>query len=64
MIQPFKCALLQKQIPHYARLQGGSSISCNQIPQYQYLHFTCFIPVENLTYIVINHQEGGDCKCI
>ena len=23
-----------------------------------------FIPVENLTYIVINHQKGRDCKCI
>ena len=23
-----------------------------------------FIPIENLTYIVINHQKVGDCKCI
>ena len=64
MIQLFKCALLQKQIPHYAHLQGeffyilqsNSSISVFA------LHMS--IPVENLTYIVINHQNGGDCKCI
>src|SRR3954467_14548637 len=37
-------------------LQSNSSISVFT------LHI--FIPVENLTYVVINHQKGGDCKCI
>ena len=37
-------------------LQSNSSISVFT------LHM--FIPVENLTYIVINHQKGGDCMCI
>ena len=37
-------------------LQSNSSISVFT------LHM--FIPGENLTYIVINHQKGGDCKCI
>ena len=37
-------------------LQSNSSISVFT------LHM--FIPVENLTYVVINHQKGGDCKCI
>src|SRR4051812_11830267 len=37
-------------------LQSNSSISLFT------LHM--FIPIENLTYIVINHQKGGDCKCI
>ena len=23
-----------------------------------------FIPVENFNQLVINHQKGGDCKCI
>ena len=23
-----------------------------------------FIPVENFNQFVINHQKGGDCKCI
>ena len=38
--------------------RGSSSISCNQIPQYWVLSIHMFIPVENLTYIVINHQKG------
>jgi len=65
MIQLFKCALPQKQIPHYASSSGGVLlylvIKFLNISVYT-LHM--FIPVENLTYVVINHQKGGDCKCI
>ena len=64
MILLFKCALLQKQIPHYAHLQGEFFyiLQSNSSTSVFTLHM--FIPVENLTYIVINHQKGGDCKCI
>ena len=73
MIQLFKCALVQKKIPHYAHLQGEffyilqsnssvSNIQKKSLVSVFTLHM--FIPVENLTYIVINHQKGGDCKCI
>src|SRR3954466_13305675 len=64
MIQLFKCALLQKQIPHYAHLQGElhDILQSNSSRLVSTLHI--FIPVENLTYIVIKHQKGGDCKCI
>ena len=63
MIQLFKCALPQTQIPHYAHLQGEFYIllSNSSISVFT-LHMS--IPAENLTYIVINHQKGGDCKCI
>ena len=64
MILLFKCALLQEQIPHYAHLQGEFFyiLQSNSSISVYTLHM--FIPVENLTYIVINHQKGGDCKCI
>ena len=72
MIQLLKCALPQTQIPHYARLQGEffyilqsnssvSNIQKKSLVSVFTLHM--FIPVENLTYIVINHQKGGDSKC-
>ena len=41
----------------YHIAEKGEIVSAKQT-----LHM--IIPVENLTYIVINHQKGGDCKCI
>ena len=64
MIQLFKCALLQKQIPHYAHLQGEFFYILQSNSSISVFTLHMFIPVENLTYIVINHQKGGDCKCI
>ena len=59
-----KCALPQKQIPHYAHRQGEFFyiLQSNSSISVYTLHM--FIPVENLTYVVINHEKGGDCKCI
>ena len=52
-----QCALLFKANPSLMHIfRGSSSISVFT------LHM--FIPIENLTSIVINHQKGGDCKCI
>ena len=53
-----QCAFaIQSKFLKYAHLQGGSSISCNQIPQYQYLHLICLSPLKT-TYIFTNHQKG------
>ena len=55
----FKCALLQKQIPHCAHLQGELFyiLQSNSSTSVFTLHI--FIPIENLTYIVINLQKVG-----
>ena len=64
MILLFKCALLQKQIPHYAHLQGEFFYILQSNFSISVFTLHMFIPVENLTYFFINHQKGGDCKCI
>ena len=64
MIHLFKCALLQKQIPHYAHLQGEFLYTLQSNSSISILTLHMFIPIENLTYIVINHQKGRDSKCI
>ena len=64
MIILFKCALLQKQNPHYAHLQEEFFYILQSISSTSVSTLHIFIPVENLTYIVINHQKWGDCKCI
>ena len=46
----------------YPLVQDTVSYSANSSISVYTLHM--FIPVENLTYVVINHQKGGDCKCI
>ena len=58
MIQLFKCALLQKQIPYYAHLQGEFLYILQSNSSISVFTLHMFIPVENLTYIVINHQKG------
>ena len=58
MIQLFKCALLQKQIPHYAHIQGEFFYILQSNSSLSVFTLHMFIPVENLTYIVINHQKG------
>ena len=63
MIQLFKCALPQKQIPHYAHIQGEFVYILQSNSSISVFTLHMFIPVENLTYIAI-HQKGGDCKCI
>ena len=63
MILLFKCALLQKKIPHYAHLQGEPFVTHEDNALILKLSHT-FIPVENFNQFVINHQKGGDCKCI
>ena len=64
MILLFKCALLQKHIPHYAHLQGEFFYILQSNSSISVFTLYMVILVENLTYIVINHQKGGDCKCI
>ena len=64
MILLFKCALLQKQIPHYAHLEGEFLYILQSNSSISVVTLHMFIPVEDLTYIVINHQKGGGCKCI
>ena len=63
MILLFKCALLQKQIPQYAHLQGEPFATYEDNALILKLSHT-FIPVENFNQFLINHQKGGDCKCI
>src|SRR3990170_5436904 len=54
-----QCAFaIQSKFLNMHIFRGSSSISCNQIPQYQYLHFICFIPVENLTYLSSITKKG------
>ena len=64
MIQFLKCVLLQKQILHYAHIQGEFFYILQSNSSILVFTLHMFIPVENLTYIVMNHQKGGDCKCI
>ena len=64
MILLFKCAMLQNQIPHHAHLKGEFFYILQSNSSISVFTLHMFIPVENLTYIVINHQKGGDCKCI
>ena len=64
MILLFKYALLQKQIPHYAQLQGEFFYILESNSSISVFTRHMFIPVEDLTYVVMNHQKGGDCKCI
>ena len=58
MILLFKCALLQKKIPHYAHLQGEFFYILQSNSSISVFTLHIFIPIENLTYIVINHQKG------
>ena len=58
MIQLFKCALPQTQIPHCAHLQGEFFYILQSNSSISVFTLHMFIPVENLTYVVIKHQKG------
>ena len=60
-----QCALLLKsKFLTYAHLQGEFFYILQSNSSISVFTLHMFIPVENLTYIVINHQKGGNCKCI
>jgi hypothetical protein len=60
-----QCAFaIQSKFLKYAHLQGEFFYILQSNSSISVLTLHMFIPVENLTYIVINHQKGGDCKCI
>ena len=57
------CICIPKANYLYAHLQGEPVATYED----NTLNFTIshtFIPVENFNQFVINHQKGGDCKCI
>ena len=58
MIQLFKCALLQKQIPHYAHLQGEFFYILQSNSSISVFTLHMFIPVENLTYLSSITKKG------
>ena len=58
MIQLFKCALLQKQIPHYAHLQGEFFYILQSNSSILAFTLHMFIPVENLTYLSSITKKG------
>ena len=74
MIQLFKCALPQKQIPHYAHIQGGFLYILQSNSSISVFTLYMFIPIENLTYVVVFRMFGvpslevrdilASCKCI
>ena len=55
---------IQSKFLTYAHLQGEFFYILQSNSSILVFTLHMFIPVENLTYIVINHQKGGDCKCI
>ena len=60
-----QCAFaIQLKFLKYAHLQGEFFYILQSNSSISVFTLHMFIPVENLTYIVINHQKGGDCKCI
>ena len=65
MILLYNVHLLSKsKFLKYAHLQGEFFYILQSNSSISVFTLHMFIPVENLTYIVINHQKGGDCKCI
>ena len=58
MILLFKCAMLQKQIPRHAHIEGEFFYILQSNSSISVFILHMFIPVENLTYIVINQQKG------
>ena len=48
----------------YAQLQGEFFYILQSNSSILVFTLHMFILIENLTYIVISHQKGGDCKCI
>ena len=60
-----QCAFaIQSKLLTYAHPQGEFLYILQSNSSISVFTLHMFFPVENLTYIVINHQKGGDCKCI
>ena len=58
------CAFaFQKQNTYMHIFRGSLLLLMKTIPKSFTISHT-FIPVENFNQFVINHQKGGDCKCI
>ena len=62
-VKPVMCIYIPKANYLYAHLQG-EPFTTYEDNVYDLLLSDTFIPVENFNQFVINHQKGGDCKCI
>ena len=58
MIQLLKCALPQKEIPHYAHLQGEFFYILQSNSSILVFTLHMFIPIENLTYLSSITKKG------
>ena len=58
MIILFKCALLQKKIPHYAHLQGEFFYMLQSNSSKSLFKLYMFIPIENLSYLSSITKKG------
>ena len=61
--KPAMCICIQTQIIYMHIFRGEPRHMYEDNTHNTKLSHT-FIPVENFDQFVINHQKGGDCKCI